>query len=174
MVRAIALKNTFTALSLTIAAVLMLLAVSPAIVSAAKPAAAEAAKPGSSTIADIAISNGEFTTLVAALSCTDLVPAVSGNRQLTVFAPTDAAFAKLGLNAGNICTEISRDALTDILLYHVTSGRRISTSVLAAPQYRMLNGDKLTRTQLADAGIASTDISARNGVVHVINSVLLP
>ena len=66
------------------------------------------------------------------------------------------------------------ETLTNILLFHVTSGRRMSTSVLAAPSYQMLNGDKLTRDQLAGAGIAATDISAKNGVVHVINSVLLP
>ena len=60
-------------------------------------------KPGDATIAEIAISNGNFTTLVAAASCTGLVPALSGDDKLTVFAPTDAAFAGLGLNAGNVC-----------------------------------------------------------------------
>lgn len=63
---------------------------------------------------------------------------------------------------------------TDILLFHVTTGRRISTSVIAAPSYQMLNGATLTRTQLAAAGLAATDISASNGIVHVINAVLLP
>ena len=66
------------------------------------------------------------------------------------------------------------DTLTDILLFHVTEGRRNSRSVLAAPSYHMLNSATLTRTQLAAAGLAATDISASNGIVHVINAVLLP
>ena len=64
--------------------------------------------------------------------------------------------------------------LTDILLYHVTSGRFNSTIVPAGPSFRMLNGDTLTRSDLEAAGIAATDISASNGIVHVINAVLLP
>jgi uncharacterized surface protein with fasciclin (FAS1) repeats len=66
------------------------------------------------------------------------------------------------------------ETLTDILLFHVTDGRRTSRSVLAARSYQMLNGDKLTRTQLSAAGLATTDVSASNGIVHVINAVLLP
>jgi uncharacterized surface protein with fasciclin (FAS1) repeats len=66
------------------------------------------------------------------------------------------------------------ETLKDILLYHVTSGLQNSTSVLAASSYQMLNGDELTRAELTAAGIATTDISASNGIVHVINSVLLP
>lgn len=137
-------------------------------------APASALRRGNQTIAEIAISNGNFTTLVAALSCTGLVPAVSGTDQLTVFAPTDAAFAALGLDADNVCSAIPQETLTTVLLFHVIEGRRNSTSVLAAPRYQTLAGIKLSRSQLAGAGIAVTDISASNGVVHVINSVLLP
>jgi uncharacterized surface protein with fasciclin (FAS1) repeats len=64
--------------------------------------------------------------------------------------------------------------LTYILLYHVTEGRRNSNSVLAAPQYKTLNGQHLTRAELSAAGIAAMDISASNGIIHVINSVLIP
>ena len=143
----------------------------PFTVSAQKPAAATAAKPSTKTIAEIAIADGRFTTLVAALTCTGLVPAVSGTKQLTVFAPTDAAFAKLEITPENVC---ETEGLTDILLYHVTEGRRTSTSVLAAPSYSMLNGDKLMRSELSTAGIAIPNISAKNGVIHAINNVLLP
>ncbi len=66
------------------------------------------------------------------------------------------------------------EVLSNILLYHVTEGRRNSRSVLAAPSYEMLNGMILSRDTLAAAGIAATDISASNGIIHVINSVLLP
>ncbi len=65
-------------------------------------------------------------------------------------------------------------ALTDILLFHVTEGRRGAISVLSAPRYQMLNGDKLTRYMLLKAGIAKVNVSASNGVIHVINNVLTP
>jgi uncharacterized surface protein with fasciclin (FAS1) repeats len=107
------------------------------------------------------------------------VDALNGKNQYTVFAPTDAAFIKtLGVadEAAAIAAvnALPVEALTNILLYHVTAGRRTSTSVLAAPKYSMLNGDHLSRAKLAAAGITTTDISASNGIIHVINSVLIP
>ena len=145
-----------------------------------KSAAAKAAKPGTSTIVSIVLANdGEFDVLQAAVVRAGLVDVLNGNRQFTVFAPTDAAFIKtLGVadeaEAIAAVNALPVEALTNILLYHVTAGRHTSTSVLAAPGYRMLNGDRLTRDELAAAGIAATDISASNGVIHVINSVLIP
>jgi uncharacterized surface protein with fasciclin (FAS1) repeats len=123
--------------------------------------------------------DGEFDVLQAAVIQAGLVDALSGNKQLTVFAPTDDAFIEL-LGAADEAAAIAAigtleaEALTDILLYHVTNGRRNSRSVLAAPGYKMLNGDKLTRAELLDAGVAETDISASNGIIHVIDSVLIP
>jgi uncharacterized surface protein with fasciclin (FAS1) repeats len=117
--------------------------------------------------------------LQAAVVRAGLVDALNGSGQYTVFAPTDQAFITT-LNTGteqgaiDAVNSLPIDALTNILLYHVTEGRRISRSVLAAPQYEMLNGQILTRSTLTAAGIAQTDISASNGVIHVINSVLLP
>jgi uncharacterized surface protein with fasciclin (FAS1) repeats len=145
-----------------------------------KSQAAKAAKPGTSTIVEIVLANdGEFDVLQAAVVRAGLVPVLNGKGQYTVFAPTDAAFVKTlevadEAEAIEAVNALPIDVLTDILLYHVTPGRRMSTSVLAAPQYQMLNGEKLSRTDLAAAGIAATDISASNGIVHVINSVLLP
>jgi len=145
-----------------------------------KSAAAKAAKPGTSTIVAIVLADdGEFDVLQAAVVKAGLVDVLNGKRQFTVFAPTDAAFIKtLGVadeaEAIAAVKGLPVDALTNILLYHVTGGRRISTSVLAAPSYHMLNGEQLTRDELAAAGIAATDISASNGVIHVINSVLIP
>lgn len=139
----------------------------------ARPSWADAAKPGPNSIADIATGSNpaEFNTLVTALSCTDLVGAVDGKRQLTVFAPTDAAFEDAGLTPDNVCTDFDKDTLTSILLYHVISGRRNSQSVLAAPSYRTLSGERLTQGELRPVDL---DISARNGIVHVIDEVLLP
>ena len=161
---------------------------------AAAPAfAATGAKPGTDTIVDIVLVNdGEFDVLQAAVIEAGLAGALSStDDQYTVFAPTDWAFVStfrglLGDNslteadvigfiqAGGVDTAFGDGALADILLYHVTNGRRTSTSVLAAPAYRMLNGDKLTRSDLLSAGVATVNISASNGVIHVINSVLLP
>jgi len=145
-----------------------------------KSSAAQAAKPGTSSIVAIVLANdGEFDVLQAAVVRAGLVDALNGKRQFTVFAPTDAAFIKtLGVadEAEAIATvnALPLDALTNILLYHVMPGRHTSTSVLAAPKQRMLNGSFLSRPDLAAAGIAATDISASNGVIHVINSVLIP
>jgi uncharacterized surface protein with fasciclin (FAS1) repeats len=156
-------------------------------------AANAGAKPGNATIVDIVLTNdGEFDVLQAAVIEAGLAGALSStDDQYTVFAPTDAAFVStfrsvLGDNsltesdviafieAGGVDTALGNGALANVLLFHVTNGRRTSNSVVHAPQYRMLNGDRLTRSQLLDAGIAAVDISASNGVIHVINSVLLP
>jgi uncharacterized surface protein with fasciclin (FAS1) repeats len=174
----------------------LLLAVSTALLAVATLAgpalAAPGAKPGSMTIVEtVLVNDGAFDVLQAAVIKAGLVGALDGTDQHTVFAPTDWAFVSTfrGLlsndsltesdvisfiNAGGVDTAFGDGALTDILLVHVTNGRRISRSVVAAPGYAMLNGDRLTRTQLLSAGIQSTDLSASNGVIHVINSVLLP
>jgi uncharacterized surface protein with fasciclin (FAS1) repeats len=150
------------------------------VVALAKPGHSDAAKPGDQTIVDIVLlPDGEFDVLQAAVVRAGLVDALSGKSQLTVFAPTDAAFvATLGVadEAAAIAAVngLELDALKNILLYHVTSGRRNSNSVLAAPGYQMLNGSTLSRDQLVAAGIATADISASNGIIHVINHVLLP
>jgi uncharacterized surface protein with fasciclin (FAS1) repeats len=146
----------------------------------AKPGHADAARPGDKTIVEIVLlPDGEFDVLQAAVVRAGLVDALNGTRQLTVFAPTDEAFVTtLGVadEAAAIAAvnSLPVDTLTNILLYHVTSGRRTSNSVLAAPRYEMLNGGTLSRDQLAAAGLAATDVSASNGIVHVLNHVLMP
>ncbi|MBI2780636.1 MAG: fasciclin domain-containing protein [Chloroflexi bacterium] len=161
---------------------------------AAAPAFASAgAKPGTDTIVDIVLVNdGEFDVLQAAVTEAGLAGVLSStDDQFTVFAPTDWAFVSTfrGLlndntltegdvisfiQAGGVDTAFGTGALADILLYHVTNGRRTSTSVVAAPGYQMLNGDRLSRSDLVAAGLGQLNISASNGVIHVINSVLLP
>jgi uncharacterized surface protein with fasciclin (FAS1) repeats len=155
--------------------------------------AATGAKPGDATIVDIVLTNdGEFDVLQAAVIEAGLAGALSStDDQYTVFAPTDAAFVSTfralldnnGLTEadviefieqGGVDTAFGDGALADILLYHVTNGRRTSTSVTKAPGYTMLNGDRLSRSELLGAGIAAVDISASNGVIHVINAVLIP
>jgi uncharacterized surface protein with fasciclin (FAS1) repeats len=133
------------------------------------------------TIADIAVANGSFTTLVAALSCTNLVGAVADPQaNLTVFAPSDSAFAKLGLNARNICW-LPKSILTNILTYHVAPGRLLASDVLAARRIPTLNGGYLYPSVRSGnaylnlySQIVATDIAASNGVIHVIDWVLIP
>ena len=135
------------------------------------------------TIVDIALAvnaeTGEFSTLIAALGEAGLVEALDGRRQFTVFAPTDAAFAKLGLNAGNIGS-LGEAALTDILLYHVSPGQRFARSVVSSRRVRMLNKGFTFPSVTADGAfinqskIIAVDIDASNGVIHIIDTVLLP
>ena len=144
-------------------------------------AAPVAAAEPTQNIAEIAIANGNFTTLVTALSCTGLVPAVSDpNASLTVFAPTDSAFRKLGLTAKNICT-LPKRLLTQILTYHVAGQELFAADVLASKRIKMLNG-LYTFPSVRHGNaylngyskIVATDIDASNGVVHVIDFVLIP
>lgn len=126
---------------------------------------------------------GEFSTLIVALQQAGLVSALNDKKQFTVFAPTDAAFAKLGLNAGNINT-VPTEALTRILLGHVKPGRVLAAEVVSASQIRTLNGEflKVSTTEAGaflsspgttEAKIIATDIATRNGIIHVIDTVLL-
>jgi uncharacterized surface protein with fasciclin (FAS1) repeats len=146
----------------------------------AAPVAARRAGP---TIVETAIAvnaeSGEFSTLIAAVVAADLVDTLNGNRQFTVFAPTDAAFAKLGLNAGNIGSLPKAD-LTNILLYHVTAGRKDSGAVVGSDSIKMLNKGTITPSvrggdaYVNDAKIIAVDIKTSNGIIHVIDTVLLP
>lgn len=131
------------------------------------------------TIVDVAVAADDFDILVAAVEKAGLVEALSGNRQLTVFAPTDGAFEALAEELGvGVEGLLELDDLADILLYHVTSGRRFANSVVNAPQVKMLNGDTVavdgTVLNGGQAEIIGTDIEASNGVIHVIDGVLLP
>jgi len=148
-----------------------------------------AAPPGP-TIVDVAIAintegpfAGQFDTLIAAVLAADpvVLATLSGNGQFTVFAPTDDAFALLGLDENNIGTALSQEDLTDILLYHVARGRRNSEDVLDSTRIRTLyreflfqDGGVLTDSLGRDATIIVTDVPAANGIIHAINAVVLP
>jgi uncharacterized surface protein with fasciclin (FAS1) repeats len=159
-------------------------------VSAVAAPALASNKPGTMTITDIVVGSSSFDVLQSAVVEAGLAGALDGTDQYTVFAPTDAAFvstfegilqADLSeqdvidfIEAGNVDAAFGDGALVDILLYHVTDGRRQAKSVVKAPGYDMLNGDRLSRGELFAAGVIDTDISASNGVIHVIGGVLLP
>jgi uncharacterized surface protein with fasciclin (FAS1) repeats len=146
----------------------------------AKRAVQNPAKPGQNTIVEIVLANdGEFDVLQAAVIRAGLAETLSGGRQLTVFAPTDQAFVTfLGAiteaQAISTINTIDPSVLGSILAYHVIDGRQTSQSVLARSSYRTIGGEVLSETEVLNAGILSANISARNGVIHVIGSVLIP
>ena len=132
------------------------------------------------TIVDIAVADGRFDTLVAAVTAAGLADELSGG-SWTAFAPTDAAFARLGLNADNIASEFTQAELTDILLYHVLT-TPVSSAEAKANQgdIVMANGEdagiKWFQGALYvndDAKVIIPDIVASNGVIHVVDSVIL-
>jgi transforming growth factor-beta-induced protein len=154
---------------------------------AARAAAPEA--PKGNTIVDVALAanaqSGEFSILIAALQAADpaVINTLSGKGQFTVFAPTDAAFVSL-LGELNLTADqlLSNKALvTKVLLYHVARGNRDSADVLASERIRTLqrgflfqSDGVLTDANGRTANIVATDIKASNGVIHVIDRVVLP
>lgn len=133
------------------------------------------------TIVDIAVANGSFTTLVAALKAADLVGPLSGKGPFTVFAPTDAAFAKLP--AGTVDALLKdKKKLASILTYHVVSGKVMAADVIKGNGAKpaTLNGAPLDITvkggkvYVNGAQVTTADIVGSNGVIHVIDAVVLP
>ena len=143
---------------------------------------AEDAMMEKNTIVDIAVADGRFTTLVAALGAAELVETLSGDGPFTVFAPTDDAFA--ALPAGTVESLLlpeNKQKLTDILLYHVVSGKVMAADVVGLTSAPTVLGKNLTikvqdgKVFLNDTvQVIITDIEASNGVIHVIDAVLLP
>lgn len=126
---------------------------------------------------EINTATGEFSTLIAAVSCTNLIDRLQKeHRKFTVFAPTDAAFAKAGLNKDNVCTAFDKHTLTDILEYHVARRAIGSSEVLSRRKLFMLNGEKarIKGTTIDGQNIVQTDVKVSNGIIHVIDGVMLP
>lgn len=126
---------------------------------------------------------GQFSVLLCLVTkYPDLVATLSQRGQYTVFAPTNSAFAKLGLNDGNCAgfQEANAAAVKNILAYHVTTGRRDAASVVSSDRIRMLNGGFTTISVTGDGAfindskIIITDVAATNGIIHAIDAVLLP
>jgi len=131
-------------------------------------------------IVEIAQEDGNFTSLVAALTATDLVDDLSGPGPFTVFAPTDDAFAKLDPAVLDDLLNNNTAALADILLYHVVSGAVMSTDLSDGMTADTLQGESLNvaisadGVMINDAMVVVADIEASNGVIHVIDTVLIP
>ena len=147
----------------------------------------------SQTIVDAAVSNKDFSTLVTALKAADLVDALSGEGPFTVFAPNNDAFAKIDSETlANLLKPENVKALTNILTYHVVSGKLMASDVVNAlksgngkVKLTALNGQTVTAISkdgkifLEDSQgnmseIIATDVTGSNGVIHVIGSVVMP
>ncbi|MEJ2448950.1 MAG: fasciclin domain-containing protein [Anaerolineales bacterium] len=135
--------------------------------------------PETRDIVDIAVEDGRFTTLVAAVEAAGLVDALNGEGPLTVFAPTDDAFA--ALPEGTVAALLEDiPALSNILLYHVAEGKYMASDVVELTQLETLQGQYLDisvmdgKVMVDNAQIIITDIEASNGVIHVIDAVVLP
>ena len=129
---------------------------------------------------DVAAEAGAFETLLAAADAAGLVEALRGDGPLTVFAPTDEAFGKLGRTAvRDLLKPENRDRLTRILTYHVVPGRVSASELNGRRTLKTLSGQRLEVSLGAgrfvdESRIAATDIEASNGIIHVIDAVLLP
>ncbi|MGO4912139.1 fasciclin domain-containing protein [Leeuwenhoekiella sp. W20_SRS_FM14] len=145
------------------------------------------------TIVDVAVDNEDFSTLVTALKAADLVSALQGDGPFTVFAPNNAAFGKVDSETlGMLLKPENKDALAGILTYHVISGKLAAADVVAALKegngsvtLETLNGQSITVMQkdgkiwIKDqkgnySEIIATDVMGSNGVIHVIDTVVMP
>ncbi|KNG94530.1 fasciclin domain-containing protein [Pseudaestuariivita atlantica] len=134
----------------------------------------------SKDIVDTAVAAGTFTTLVAAVDAAGLVETLKGDGPFTVFAPTDDAFA--ALPAGTVETLLmpeNREQLVAILTYHVVPGKVMSTDLSDGMTAATVQGGEITvdlsnGVMVNDATVVAADIEASNGVIHVIDKVILP
>ena len=131
-------------------------------------------------LVETAIAAGSFNTLVAAVKAAGLVETLSGPGPFTVFAPTDEAFAKLPAETlTDLLKPENKQKLTDILTYHVVSGRVTAADVSKITEADTVNGQKIkvnatSSVKINDATVTTADVEASNGVIHIIDSVLLP
>jgi transforming growth factor-beta-induced protein len=140
---------------------------------------ADDSKSANSTVVEIAVNNPDFSILVEAVSKAGLVDALSAEGPFTVFAPTNDAFKSLFSQLGvSGVKDLTAEQLTPILTYHVVSGKVMSTD-LSNTSVATLNGQKIkidlsSGVKINDSKVVAADIEGKNGVIHVIDSVLLP
>jgi transforming growth factor-beta-induced protein len=132
-------------------------------------------------IVDTAVAAGSFNTLVKAVQAAGLVDTLKGNGPFTVFAPTDEAFAKLPAGTVEMLLKPeNRAKLRSILTYHVVAGRLTANEVTHMPSAKTVEGERIHfkvvdgKVMVNDAQVVKADIPASNGVIHVIDTVLMP
>lgn len=134
-----------------------------------------------SDIVDTAVAAGDFATLAAALQAGDLIDTLKSEGPFTVFAPTDEAFAKLPAGTvENLLKPENKEQLVAILTYHVVPGEVTASQVVNLKTAATVNGKDLSirvdggNVFVNDAGVIATDVMASNGVIHVVDTVILP
>ena len=152
-----------------------------AVVFAAAGLAEGAARAAEADIVDTAVAAGQFKTLAAAIEAAGLVDTLKGPGPFTVFAPTDEAFSKLPAGTvDNLLKAENKDQLVAILTYHVVPGRLTASDVAGLDFAMTVEGGALAITaangtvKVNDATVTAADIMASNGVIHVIDAVVLP
>ena len=132
-------------------------------------------------IVDTAVEAGSFTTLVSAIQAAGLEETLRGEGPFTVFAPTDDAFAALPEGTLDSLLADPEGALADVLTYHVAAGKVMSTDLSDGMKIDTVNGAQLTvkigadgKVMIGDATVVTADVEASNGVIHVIDAVLIP
>jgi uncharacterized surface protein with fasciclin (FAS1) repeats len=134
---------------------------------------------GKKNIVETAVAAGQFNTLVTAVKAADLVEVLSGPGPFTVFAPTDDAFAKLPKGTVESLLK-NKDKLKAVLTYHVVAGKVMASDVVNLKSAETVNGQKVTikvnygKVMVDNAKVVKTDIECTNGVIHVIDTVILP
>ena len=132
-------------------------------------------------IVDVAVEAGSFKTLVKAVQAAGLVDALKGDGPLTVFAPTDEAFAKVpAATLTALLKPENKEQLKAVLLYHVVSGKVMAADVVKLSEATTLNGESVKimvkdgHVSIDNAHVATADVAASNGVIHVVDAVILP
>ncbi len=134
---------------------------------------------GKKSIVETAVSAGQFNTLVTAVKAADLVEVLSGPGPFTVFAPTDDAFAKLPKGTVEALLQ-NKEQLKAVLTYHVVAGKVMASDVVNLKSAATVNGQQVTievkggTVMVDNAKVVMTDIECTNGVIHVIDAVILP
>lgn len=132
-------------------------------------------------IVETAVANGSFNTLVAAVTAADLGATLSSEGPFTVFAPTDEAFAALPAGTcESLLLPENKEKLSGILTYHVVAGKVLSGDLSDGMKAKTVNGGEITikladgKVLINDAEVVTADVETSNGVIHVINKVILP
>jgi uncharacterized surface protein with fasciclin (FAS1) repeats len=168
-----------TAVASTLAAVALVAGTPAALAQGMQPSTTTMRAPAAkSDIVETAVGAGQFNTLAKALTAAGLIDTLKGPGPFTVFAPTDAAFAKIPADKLNALLA-DKAALTKVLTYHVVPGRVVAADVKTG-QVKTVEGQSLNVTassagvKVNNANVIKTDVMASNGVIHVIDSVVLP
>ena len=167
-------SSLFSLAIVTLTSVGTLLAVEPVV-------AGNYGKKNSQDIVEVAVDAGSFNTLAAALQAAGLVDTLKGDGPFTVFAPTDEAFAKLPAGTvDNLLKPENKDQLIAVLTYHVVPGKVTASDVVKLDTATTVNGQAVDikvsgeTVMIDNATVASVDIMSSNGVIHVIDEVILP